>query len=132
MYVICVKVTANDVNKIKLEIKWTCHAVMQPTHKLKGWQTKNLADAMQCNLKCTFKFNFLAHVSLHKGMPLNWGYGQKFNGMPVCKLQVLAALCTPINGGGVVFDPLSLALVVLIFNHCVHVLLGTCSGLKWC
>ena len=61
---------------------------------------------------------------------VNWGYGQKFNGMPLCKLQVLAALCTPINGGSVVFDPLSLALVILIFNHCVHVLLGTCSGLK--
>ena len=36
-----------------------------------------------------------AHVSLHKGMPLNWGYGQKFNGMPLCKLQVLAASCPP-------------------------------------
>ena len=68
--------------------------------------------------------------NLHKGMPLNWGYGQKFNGMPLCKLQVLAALCTPINGGSVVFDPLSLALVVLILNHCAHVLLGMCSGLK--
>ena len=69
-------------------------------------------------------------------MPLNWGYGQKFNGMPLCKLQVLAALCTPINGGGgVVFDSLSLALVVFIFNYCARVLLGTCGGWTegcWC
>ena len=43
-------------------------------------------------LACTMQ---QAHVSLHKGMPLNWGYGQKFNGMPLCKLQVLAASCTP-------------------------------------
>ena len=37
-------------------------------------------------LKCTMQ---QAHVSLHKGMPLNWGYGQKFNGMPLFKLHVL-------------------------------------------
>ena len=47
---------------------------------------------------------------------------------PYASLHVLAALCTPINGGGVDFDPLPLALVVLIFNHCAHVLLGTCGG----
>ena len=28
------------------------------------------------------------------------------------------------------FDPLKLALVVLIFHHCAHVLLGTSGGLK--
>ena len=54
----------------------------------------------------------------------------QFNGMLYASLHVLAASCTPINGGGVLFDPLSLALVVLIFNHCAHVLLGTCGGLK--
>ena len=36
-----------------------------------------------------------AQITWHRGMPLNWGYRQKFNGMPLCKLQVLAALCTP-------------------------------------
>ena len=49
---------------------------------------------------------------------------------PYASLHVLAASCTPINGGGVVFDLLSLVLVVLIFNHCAHVLLDTCGGLK--
>ena len=34
-------------------------------------------------LTCTMQ---QAHVSLHKGMPLIWGYGQKFNGMPLCKV----------------------------------------------
>ena len=47
-------------------------------------------------LECTMQ---QAYVSLHKGMPLNWGYGQKFNGMPtvlalvVCLYKLLYS-CT--------------------------------------
>ena len=41
-------------------------------------------------LECTLQ---QANVSLPKGMPLNWGYGQKFNGMPLGKLHLLAAVC---------------------------------------
>ena len=33
--------------------------------------------------------------NLHKGMPLNFCPYPQFNGMPLCKLQVLAASCTP-------------------------------------
>ena len=35
------------------------------------------------------------YISLHKGMPMTWRYGQKCNVIPLCKLYVLAALCTP-------------------------------------
>ena len=40
-----------------------------------------------------------AHVSLHKGMPLNWGYRQKFNGMPIPPIQWHAlSECMHCNG----------------------------------
>ena len=74
--------------------------------------------------------NAASTCNLHKGMLLNFcPYPPIQWRMPLCKLTCACCIMHA-NGGGVVFDPLSLALVVLVFHHCAHVLLGTCGGLK--